>query len=89
MKVKYTVTFYLDESQVGRLEKLREAYEKQGLNTTPKGLFESLMTQGSTFDIDEKLAYAEYVAGLRRHGQTAAEAHQETSARLKKEKEEK
>lgn len=85
--LKCTVTYYLDDSQVQRLEKLLEAYAKQGLHTTKEGLFASLMNNGSAFEVDEKLAYAEYVTGLRVHSLTAAEAHKETAARLKKERE--
>lgn len=54
-----TVTYSIDADAEKRLEALVEAFNKKDGNFTVESLFRSLMLLGSTWDIKEKLAYAE------------------------------
>ena len=54
-----TVTYSIDADAEKRLEALVEAFNKKDGNLTVESLFRSLMLLGSTWDIKEKLAYAE------------------------------
>lgn len=55
-----SVTYMVDEDEYKRIVKITEAYRKQGLDTTPEKMFESIMCAGSKHDIDEKLKFHEW-----------------------------
>jgi len=54
-----TVTYSIDADAEKRLEALVGVFNKKDGNLTIESLFRSLMLLGSTWDIKEKLAYAE------------------------------
>ena len=61
---KITVTYLLSDDEVKRLERITEEYNKQGMNTTPNILFESIMLYGSKYDIDKKFSTHEEIFRL-------------------------
>ena len=61
---KITVTYLLSDEEMKRLERIVEEYKKQGIDTTPIRLFESIMLCGSKYDIDKKFSTHEEIFRL-------------------------
>lgn len=79
-----TVTFTLDEYQQRKLDNIYLAYKNQGFDFyTRESLFQSIMTVGSTYDVDKKLAYSEWQAGISEH-KSSDEIYHETKERIEK-----
>lgn len=51
---KIAVEYELSDEAENRLERLVEAYRKQGSNDTADGIFQFIMTTGSEADISRK-----------------------------------
>ena len=59
-----TVDYLLDESDIERLEILKQHYVSRGYNLTVEQIFRDIMLMGCKWNIDDKLAYAENILGI-------------------------
>lgn len=59
------VSYLINDEEYERLSKITKEYKKQGLNTKPERMFESIMVVGSKYNIDEKFKFHEWKLGLR------------------------
>ena len=65
---KIEVSYTLDDAEISRLQALKDALNKEGGHFLDEAsVFSAIMLAGSKWDINDKLAFAEFQAGLKTH----------------------
>ena len=64
-RTEFTVTFYLTDEEIQRLEKIVEVFKEKGINQTMESAFDFIMLTGSKYTIDEKMSFCERQLGIR------------------------